>query len=41
MKLETEVNGESKRANERGPFLVGSLGWLPCPPALSFLLYLL
>ncbi len=24
--LETEVNGDSKKTNERGPFLVGSLG---------------
>jgi hypothetical protein len=24
--VETEVNGDSKRTNERGPFLVGSLG---------------
>ncbi len=24
--IETEVNGDSKRTNERGPFLVGSLG---------------
>jgi hypothetical protein len=27
--VETEVNGDSNRTNERGPFLVGSLG-LPC-----------
>ncbi len=27
--VETDVNGDSKRKNERGPFLVGSLG-LPC-----------
>ncbi len=26
--VETEVNGVSKRANERGPFLVGSLGFI-------------
>jgi hypothetical protein len=26
--IETEVNGDSKRTNERGPFLVGSLGLL-------------
>ncbi len=24
--VETEVNGDSKSTNERGPFLVGSLG---------------
>jgi hypothetical protein len=24
--FETEVNGDSKSTNERGPFLVGSLG---------------
>jgi hypothetical protein len=25
--VETEVNGDSKSTNERGPSLVGSLGW--------------
>ncbi len=25
--VKTEVNGDSKRTNERGPFLVGSLGF--------------
>jgi hypothetical protein len=24
--VETEVNGDSKRTNDRGPFLIGSLG---------------
>ncbi len=26
--VETEVNGDSKSTNEKGPFLVGSLGYV-------------